>query len=87
MPTHQTKTGKSAENLELTAGQLEQLVAFERAGMTLAGSEISKAWFRELRNKGLVDRIDGNTVVTKLGVEVLERFRIMCRNLRIQEIF
>ena len=74
------------EDIAVTAGQLEQLVAFERDSLAPAGSEISKQWFYELQRKGLVARIQSNTVVTRKGTALLERFRVMCRNLRIVEI-
>lgn len=74
------------ESIELTAGQLEQLIVFERDSMTPAGSEISKAWFYQLRDKGLVARMQGNTVLTREGRSALERFRTMCRNLSIPEL-
>lgn len=72
---------------EITPPQFEQLVAFERDGVTPAGGTLSHSLARELGAKGLAARIEGGWVVTLKGQSVLEAWRTTHRNLRVQEVF
>ena len=56
-------------------GMLEQLL--QLTSLTWDGDLISKAHAHELWQKGLVDKVNGFYFITKEGIEILDKLKII----------
>ena len=72
-------------NRELLPHELEQLMSFERHGITDAGSTLSHDLARSLCKKGLACRMDGGGYALTLeGQKLAHLWGIVFRNMRLE---
>ncbi len=72
-------------NRELLPHEVEQLIAFEKHGITDAGSTLSHELARILCGKGIACRMDGGGyALTIEGQKLADLWHVVFRNMRLE---